>query len=60
MTNPKLSPVSPRKRAKSKRKERGKKIENVINLIRTKASFKVTLGGCIIKKVNETVILSKE
>ena len=39
---------------------RGKKIEKVINLIRTKASFKVTLGGCIIKKVNETVILSKE
>ncbi len=39
---------------------RGKKTEKVINLIRTKASFKVTLGGCIIKKVNETVILSKE
>ncbi|MGB1240373.1 MAG: tRNA lysidine(34) synthetase TilS [Candidatus Pelagibacter sp.] len=39
---------------------RGKKIEKVIDLIRTKASFKVTLGGCIIKKVNETVILSKE
>ena len=39
---------------------RGKKIEKVINLIRNKSSFKVTLGGCIIKKVNETVILSKE
>jgi tRNA(Ile)-lysidine synthase len=39
---------------------RGKKIEKVINLIRTKSSFKVTLGGCIIKKVNETVILYKE
>ena len=39
---------------------RGKKIEKVIDLIRTKPSFKVTLGGCIIKKVNETVILSKE
>ena len=37
----------------------GKKIEKVIDLIRTKPSFKVTLGGCIIKKVNETVILSK-
>ena len=36
-----------------------KKIEKVIDLIRTKSSFKVTLGGCIIK-VNETVILSKE
>jgi len=39
---------------------RGKKIDKVINLINTKSLFKVTLGGCIIKKVNETVILSKE
>ena len=39
---------------------RGKKIDKVIDLIRFKSSFKVTLGGCIIKKVNETVILSKE
>jgi len=39
---------------------RGKKIDKVIDLINTKLSFKVTLGGCIIKKVNETVILSKE
>jgi tRNA(Ile)-lysidine synthase len=39
---------------------RGKKIDKVINLISTKSSFKVTLGGCIIKKVNETVILCKE
>ena len=39
---------------------RGKKIDKVIDLINTKFSFKVTLGGCIIKKVNETVILSKE
>ena len=39
---------------------RGKKIDKVINLIGTKYPFKVTLGGCIIKKVNETVILSKE
>jgi tRNA(Ile)-lysidine synthase len=39
---------------------RGKKIDKVINLIKTKTFFKVTLGGCIIKKVNETVILSKE
>ena len=36
------------------------KTQKVIDLIRTKSSFKVTLGGCIIKKVNETVILSKE
>ncbi len=39
---------------------RGKKIDKVIDLINTKSTFKVTLGGCIIKKVNETVILSKE
>ena len=39
---------------------RGKKIDKVIDLISTKSSFKVTLGGCIIKKVNETVILYKE
>ena len=38
---------------------RGKKIDKVIDSIKTKSSFKVTLGGCIIKKVNETVILSK-
>jgi len=39
---------------------RGKKIDKVINLTNTKSYFKVTLGGCVIKKVNETVILSKE
>jgi tRNA(Ile)-lysidine synthase len=39
---------------------RGKKIVRVIGLIRAKSSFKVTLGGCLIKKVNKTIILSKE
>ena len=39
---------------------RGKKIEKIINLIKSKSSFKVTLGNCVIKKVNETVIFSKE
>ena len=39
---------------------RGKKIDRIIDLVKTKSSFKVTLGGCLIKKVNETVILSKE
>jgi len=39
---------------------RGKKIDKVINLIRAKSSFKVTLGGCLIKKVNKTILLSKE
>ena len=39
---------------------RGKKIDKIIDLVNTKSSFKVTLGGCIIKKVSETVILCKE
>ena len=39
---------------------RGKKIEKIINEIEKKEHFKVTLGGCIIKKVNQTVIISKE
>ena len=39
---------------------RGKKIDKIIQLINLKSSFKVTLGGCIIKKVNGTIILSKE
>jgi len=39
---------------------RGKKIDKIIDLVKSKSSFKVTLGGCVIKKVNETIILSKE
>ena len=39
---------------------RGKKIEKIIQLINLQSSFKVTLGGCIIKKVNRTIILLKE
>ena len=39
---------------------RGKKIDTVVQLINVKSSFKVTLGGCIIKKVNQTIIISKE
>jgi tRNA(Ile)-lysidine synthase len=39
---------------------RGKKIEKVISLINLKSSFNVTLGGCIIKKINGTIILIKE
>ena len=39
---------------------RGKKIDAVLQLINTKSSFKVTLGSCVIKKVNQTVIVSKE
>ena len=39
---------------------RGKKIDKIIQLINLRSSFKVTLGGCVIKKVNGTIILSKE
>ena len=39
---------------------RGKKIDKIIKLIGANTAFKVTLGGCVIKKVNGTVILSKE
>ena len=39
---------------------RGKKLEKTIELITTRSQFKVTLGGCIIKKVNETILVSKE
>ena len=39
---------------------RGKKIDKIINEISSKTSLKVTLGGCIIKKVNLTIIVSKE
>ena len=39
---------------------RKKKIDKIIDLVKSKSSFKVTLGGCVIKKVNETIILSKE
>jgi len=39
---------------------RGKKIEKIINEIQKEGYLKVTLGGCIIEKVNQTVILTKE
>ena len=39
---------------------RGKKIIKIIELINNKAFFKITLGHCIIKKVNKTIIVSKE
>ena len=35
-------------------------INKIIDLVDSKSSFKVTLGGCLIKKVNRTIILSKE
>ena len=39
---------------------RGKKIDKVLQSIKAKSSFKLTLGGCVIKKVNDTIIVSKE
>ena len=39
---------------------RGKKLDKVILGIKSKNFLKVTLGGCIIEKVNQTVILTKE
>ena len=39
---------------------RGKKIEKLMDEIKQKPSLKLTLGGCILKKVKETVIISKE
>ncbi len=39
---------------------RGKKIDNLIDKIRKQISFKTTLGNCIFKKINNTIIVSKE
>jgi len=39
---------------------RGKKLDEIIKKIKTNNISKLTLGGCIIEKVNQTVILSKE
>ena len=39
---------------------RGKKMDKIINIITSNTSLKTTLGGCIVKKVNQTVIVSKE
>ena len=39
---------------------RGKKIDNILTKIENNRLFKETLGGCVIKMVNHTVILTKE
>jgi tRNA(Ile)-lysidine synthase len=39
---------------------RGKKIDNILEKIRQNSLKKETLGGCVIKKVNQTVIIAKE
>ena len=39
---------------------RGKKIDQILNSIEKKQFIKATLGGCIIEKINQTVIISPE
>ena len=39
---------------------RGKKIENILSKIKEEKLKKETLGGCVIKMINHTVILTKE
>jgi len=39
---------------------RGKKIIKIIELIKDNHYFKITLGNCLIRRVNDTIILSKE
>ena len=39
---------------------RGKKIYLLINQLKKRDSFKTTIGNCIISKVNNTIIVSKE
>ncbi len=39
---------------------RGKKIDNLLHLMKLNRSFKLTLGSCIIRKVNRSVIVTKE
>ena len=39
---------------------RGKKLDKIIRDIKKDEIFKQTLGGCIIEKVNQTVIIKKE
>ena len=39
---------------------RGRKLENIITEIKKEIPFKATLGGCIIKRVKQTIIISKE
>ncbi len=39
---------------------RGKKITRIIKLIDDKTYLKVTLGGCLIERINQSIIVSKE
>ena len=39
---------------------RGKKLDRIISDIENDKVYKSTLGGCVIEKVNQTVIISRE
>tara|TARA_B100000401_G_C52541716_1_gene594155 strand:- start:339 stop:689 length:351 start_codon:yes stop_codon:yes gene_type:complete len=39
---------------------RGKKIDKLIGLMKNNKTFKATLGNCILKRVNNSIIVSKE
>tara|TARA_Y100001935_G_scaffold66133_1_gene55675 strand:- start:563 stop:1612 length:1050 start_codon:yes stop_codon:yes gene_type:complete len=39
---------------------RGKKLDKIISYIKNDSFFKITLGGCIIERVNQSVIITKE
>jgi tRNA(Ile)-lysidine synthase len=39
---------------------RGKSINELIKIINKKSFIKVTLGGCIIERVNETILITQE
>ena len=39
---------------------RGKKIDRIITDLKKRPNLKVTLGGCILEKVNQSVIIRKE
>ncbi len=39
---------------------RGKKIDNIVDQIKNNTFFKATLGNCVIRKVNQTILVLKE
>ena len=39
---------------------RGKSINELINQITLKTFSKITLGGCFVESVNETILISRE
>ena len=39
---------------------RGKKIDKILHYIKKNRTFRQTLGGCIIEKVNQTVVIKEE